>query len=71
MAARLTAAEARAIGLDVKPTRARTTRKVAKGRYHTTCHTCGEHFMTIASEDRHLAAHPDHRRYELAWGDPP
>ena len=64
-AARLTAAEARRLGLDPGPARTgRTTRKVARGPYHTRCRTCGEQFTTEASEERHMvAAH--HARYEL------
>jgi len=65
----MTAAEARRLGVDVPAGRVRP-RKVAHGRYHTRCHDCGEHFLTIASEDRHLDA-TGHHRYELAWGDPP
>ena len=65
MTARLTVAEARALGLTsaaVKPKR--TTRKVGRGPYHTRCRTCGVEFTTAASEDRHV--HDTHHvRYEL------
>ena len=63
-AARLTAAEARRLGIDPGPAR-RSTRKVARGApYHTRCKTCGEEFTTEASEERHLVAE-HHARYEL------
>ena len=47
-----------------RPAPSRSTRKTAKGRYHTRCKTCGEEFRTIAAEDRHLKEH-HHARYEL------
>jgi hypothetical protein len=63
MAARLTEAEARALGITVKAGRTRTTRRTAKGPYWTRCVTCGTVFETAASEDRHVAE-TDHRRFE-------
>ena len=65
MTARLTVAEARALGLTsaaVKPKR--TTRKVGRGPYHTRCRTCGDEFISAAAEDRHVIA-ARHWRYEL------
>ena len=64
MAARLTEAEARALGLDVKAKRARTTRKTAAGPYRTICKTCDVVFETSAAEDRHVAD-TGHARYEI------
>lgn len=64
MTARITTAEARALGLDVKPSSSRTTRKVARGPYHTVCVRCREDFTTAASEDRHVTE-THHARYEL------
>ena len=67
MSARITEAQARAMGLEV-PTKVRTTRRVAKGgTYHTKCKTCGEEFNTIAAEDRHLHD-THHARYEIVLG---
>jgi zinc-finger of acetyl-transferase ESCO len=63
MAARITAAEAKKLGIDVKGKK-RTTRKVAKAAYLTVCKTCGERFTTAASEDRHVHD-THHARYEL------
>lgn len=60
---KLSAAEAKALGLDVKGKPARQ-RRTARGSYHTVCHSCGEEFTTQASEDRHLTA-TRHARYEL------
>jgi hypothetical protein len=63
--ARLTAAEARAIGITASAsTRGRTTRRVARGPYRTTCTRCGATFHTQAAEDRHLTA-TRHTRYQL------
>lgn len=69
-AARLTPAEARALGLPAPKARARTrtTRKVVRGQqYHTVCKVCDEEFLTQAAEDRHLAD-TGHARYELRFG---
>ena len=70
-AARLTEAEARALGIDTPPTRRkRTTRKEATdGPYWWRCRTCGTEGDTIAGEDRHLRARfesvpPRHARYD-------
>jgi hypothetical protein len=62
-AVRLTAAQARRLGVDA-PAKTRTTRKAARGPYHTRCVPCGAEFTTVAAEDRHLAANP-HYRYEI------
>lgn len=64
MTARITAAEARAMGLDVsKPARVRTTRKEAKGPYHTRCCACGEEFTARTTETKHVEE-VRHYRYE-------
>lgn len=70
MAVELTAAQARKLGLDLTGARkapVRTTRRVAKGAYHTVCHDCGEEFHTSAAEDRHLE-NTKHARYQLVLG---
>jgi hypothetical protein len=64
MTARLTAAEARALGLAPSSSRSRTTRRSAPGPYRTTCHTCSTFFASQADEDRHLDA-TGHPRYTL------
>jgi hypothetical protein len=65
VAVKLTAAQARALGIADHPAgKARTTRKVAAGPYRTTCVMCRESFTTMAAEDRHLAA-TGHPRYAL------
>lgn len=64
-AARLTASEARALGLDVPAATTRTTRRVARAPYHTRCMACGAVFTTQASEDRHVDAVGGHTRFEL------
>jgi hypothetical protein len=67
VSARITDAQARALGLVTK-TKPRTTRRVARGgAYHTVCMTCGEEFHTRASEDRHVEA-THHARYQLVVG---
>ena len=69
MIARMTAAQARAAGIDLstaRPAKVRT-RRVAKGHYHTRCHTCGDEFNTMAAEDRHLND-TGHRRYAIVLG---
>ena len=66
MAAHLTAAQARALGIDVPAPRPRPTRKaLARGRQVSTCHDCGEQFTTDAAETRHVAA-TFHARYDCA-----
>lgn len=51
----------------IKPARkSRTTRKVARGRYHTRC-VCGQEFTTQAAEDRHVTA--GHNRYVVVTKD--
>ena len=65
MAARLTPAEAKKLGLDVPQKKAKATRRTAKGApYHTICKTCGLEFRTQAAEDRHVHD-THHARYEL------
>lgn len=55
MAARITAAQARALGIDPKVGRTRTTQRAAKGfPYRTQCTTCATIFDTRAAEDRHV-----------------
>ena len=64
MPAHLTPAQAKALGIDVKPGKAsRTTRKTAPGPYRSVCHDCREVFTTRASETRHVA--PGHCRYDI------
>lgn len=67
MTVRLTAAQARAAGLDVKA-KTRATRRTVKGQpYLTVCSTCGFESRTIAAEDRHLAE-TKHARFGLVLG---
>lgn len=70
----LSAQEARALGYPpaagarVKP---RTTKREAKGPWHTQCVTCGQEFNTKAAEDAHLQEHAEgegHRRYAIIVG---
>ena len=62
MTVKLTAAQARALGLDAG--KQRTTKRVVKGGgYHTRCEACGDEFTTAASEDRHVQA--GHARFSL------
>lgn len=44
MTARITAAEAKALGLDVPGGKKRTTKHTARSPYRTKCLTCGEEF---------------------------
>lgn len=62
-AARLTASEAKALGIDVEATRTRTTRRTARAPYHTRCMSCRAVFTTQAAEDRHVST--GHARFEL------
>lgn len=63
MAARLTPAEAKALGL--APTaRKKQTGKRARAAYWSRCVTCDEEFRTEAAEERHLIA-THHARYEM------
>lgn len=66
--ARMTVAEARKLGLldgtEMKAAKVRTTRKTARGPYHTRCTTCQEEFTSMASEDRHVNT-TQCRRFEL------
>lgn len=65
MSARLTAAEARALGLPAPRPAPRTTRKEVTGQpYHSRCVACDEEFDTVAAEDRHLTA-THHARYDV------
>lgn len=67
MVARITAAEARKLGIDTKLGRTRTTSRTAKGvKYHTRCTKCGEEFTTQAAEDRHVDEFK-HARYQLLY----
>lgn len=78
MTVRLTAAQAKALGVfdqgdpDTFPDLGkpkRTTRRTVRGDpYFTRCRACGFESRTLAAEDRHLAANPEHRRYELVLG---
>jgi hypothetical protein len=62
--AHLTAAEARALGIDPPPARHRTTRAaLPRARAVSVCHTCGDRFDTDAGETRHVAA-TGHVRYD-------
>lgn len=54
MTVRITAAQAKALGIDTKLGAKRRVRRTAKGEYHTECKTCGEVFTTSAAEDRHV-----------------
>lgn len=63
-AARLSRADAKALGVDV-PAATRTTRAVARAPYHTRCMGCGAVFTTQAAEDRHVDAVGGHVRFEL------
>jgi hypothetical protein len=67
MAARISQAEARALGLSAPENsgRSRKSKPVRKRKrtYHTRCVSCGMEFTTEASEERHLADN-HHARYE-------
>ena len=63
-AVRVTAGEARRMGVDV-PATTRTTATVARAPYHTRCMACGAVFTTQAAEDRHVDAAGGHHRFEL------
>ena len=67
-AARLTAAEARRLGIDTPGPACRTTRKEVSGDYWSRCVTCGAEFTTIASEDRHNTL--IHARFDTMSGTP-
>jgi hypothetical protein len=67
MTPRLTAADVRRLveqGRIDTPLKQRTTRKTARGPYHTICVLCRQEFTTRASEDRHVAD-TGHPRYAL------
>jgi hypothetical protein len=64
MAARLTVAEARALGIDVGATTSTRQRTVARAPYHTRCTTCDERFTVEARERRHSDSE-HHWRFEL------
>jgi len=70
MATRLSQAEAKALGLDVKY-KPKKTRREARGAYHTRCTHCDATFDTVTAEDKHLAFNPTHTRYELVLGVKP
>jgi hypothetical protein len=63
---KMTHQQAEALGI-VPRKKTRTTRRTAKGPYHTVCTTCDEQFHTIASEDRHLEE-TKHRNYRIVMG---
>lgn len=63
-AVRVTAGEARRLGIDV-PSTQRSTHKVARAPYHTRCMACGAVFTTQAAEDRHVDTQGGHLRFEL------
>lgn len=62
--ARLTPAEARRLGIDTPRSTSSRSRRTARGTYHTRCHDCGERFLTVASEGRHLDD-TGHHRFEV------
>jgi len=65
--ARLTAKEAKRLGLDLSSAgEIHHTKKDRKPRepYHTRCVKCGEDFTTEAAEARHMNT-TEHRRFEL------
>ena len=69
MVARITAAEARKLGIDPKVGRTRTTRRTAKGvEYRTRCCVCDEIFESRKAEDQHLER-TQHARYALLLTD--
>jgi hypothetical protein len=68
-AARLSRAEAKALGVAV-PASTRSTHKVARAPYHTRCMACGAVFTTQAAEDRHVDAVGGHLRFELIVDGP-
>ena len=74
MPAHLTAAQAKALGIEAggedvvagagkSPARTRQ-RRTARGPYASECYDCGEAFTTQAAETRHLNA-THHARYQL------
>jgi len=54
MVARITAAQARKLGIDPALGAKRRVTRTAKGPYLTRCTTCGEVFTTRTAEDNHL-----------------
>lgn len=66
MTVKLTAAQARKLGIEAPAGKVRT-RKTARGAYHTVCCTCEAEFHTEASETRHLNE-THHGRYRLVLG---
>jgi predicted NodU family carbamoyl transferase len=64
VAAHLTTAQARKLGLLDEARAKRTTRRAAPGPYHTVCVLCREEFRTRAAEDRHVDE-TQHPRYAL------
>lgn len=66
MVTRITAAQARALGVDPKLGSKRRVRRTAKGPYHTRCKVCQEDFHRQVDEDRHLAE-TGHKNYLLVW----
>ena len=65
MAARISNAEAKRLGLTVDKKK-RTTRKEAAGPFRSRCWTCEEEFDTQAAETRHVLA-TRHSRYEVIF----
>jgi hypothetical protein len=65
VAARLSPAEARRLGLIPPPSGSARNRKVARAPYHTRCMRCGAVFTTQAAEDRHVDRIGGHLRFEL------
>lgn len=70
MSARLTAREARAIGLELPtaPAGKRTAQRRLRALYASTCAACGDPFTSEAAEVRHMTA-TGHRRF--VWHDGP
>lgn len=72
MTVHLTEAQAKKLGIDVKgagrPTKKRLRNTVAAADCAATrCVQCDARFERPVDEDRHFAANPSHRRYEMAF----
>jgi len=64
MAVHVTAAQARALGVDTKLGAKRRVSRTAKGPYLTRCVACDEVFTQRSDEDKHLDR-TGHRNYRL------
>lgn len=69
MAAHITAAQARALGIDVSARTPSRTGRTAKGPQLATCHTCGAELVGETAAARHNAE-THHGRYPIPLTPP-